>query len=104
MANVMFTCGRKLLSSLSPRSANSDQSTAGSCGGSVGIYFLIKKNSILYLYSDKGTFSTPPYLDAHGEVDLGGRFVFFLLDNVFHFSYLHIRGIFMILAFSSRVL
>lgn len=45
------------------------------CGGSVGIFFLIKKNSVLYLYTDKGTFSTPPYLDSHGEVDTGGRCV-----------------------------
>ncbi|ORY89075.1 hypothetical protein BCR35DRAFT_300874 [Leucosporidium creatinivorum] len=43
------------------------------CGGSIGIYFLIKRNSVLYLYTDKGTFSTPPYLDSHGEVDIGGR-------------------------------
>ncbi|KAK4704824.1 hypothetical protein P7C70_g1383, partial [Phenoliferia sp. Uapishka_3] len=43
------------------------------CGGSVGIFFLVKKNSVLYLYTDKGTFSTPPYLDSHGEVDVGGR-------------------------------
>lgn len=39
----------------------------------MSIYFLIKKNVVLYLYTDKGTFSTPPYLDSHGEVDLGGR-------------------------------
>ncbi|KAM0748688.1 hypothetical protein T439DRAFT_316609 [Meredithblackwellia eburnea MCA 4105] len=43
------------------------------CGGSVGIFFLIKKNAVLYLYTDKGTFATPPYLDSHGEVDPGGR-------------------------------
>lgn len=43
------------------------------CGGNVGIYFLIKKNMILYLYTDRGTFSTPPYLDIHGEVDASGR-------------------------------
>ncbi|GAA5823895.1 hypothetical protein JCM11251_003337 [Rhodosporidiobolus azoricus] len=43
------------------------------CGGSVGIYYLIKKNAILYLHTDKGSFSTPPYLDSHGEVDIAGR-------------------------------
>ncbi|GAA5937351.1 hypothetical protein JCM1841_006006 [Sporobolomyces salmonicolor] len=43
------------------------------CGGSVGIYLLVKRNSILYLHTDKGAFATPPYLDSHGEVDVGGR-------------------------------
>ncbi|GAA5894021.1 hypothetical protein JCM6882_007961 [Rhodosporidiobolus microsporus] len=43
------------------------------CGGSVGIYYLIKRNAILYLHTDKGAFSTPPYLDSHGEVDIAGR-------------------------------
>ncbi|GAA6053312.1 hypothetical protein JCM3770_006679 [Rhodotorula araucariae] len=43
------------------------------CGGSVGAYYLVKSNVILYLHADKGSFSTPPYLDSHGEVDVGGR-------------------------------
>ncbi|BGP50511.1 E3 ubiquitin-protein ligase ubr1 [Rhodotorula kratochvilovae] len=43
------------------------------CGGSVGVYYLVKSNVILYLHADKGSFSTPPYLDSHGEVDVGGR-------------------------------
>ncbi|SCV71410.1 BQ2448_2998 [Microbotryum intermedium] len=43
------------------------------CGGTVGIYYMVKRNSLLYLYTDKGSFATPPYLDSHGEVDLGGR-------------------------------
>ncbi|GAA5842078.1 hypothetical protein JCM9279_002777 [Rhodotorula babjevae] len=43
------------------------------CGGSIGIYYLVKSNVILYLHADKGAFSTPPYLDSHGEVDVGGR-------------------------------
>ncbi|GAA5930684.1 hypothetical protein JCM3775_003841 [Rhodotorula graminis] len=43
------------------------------CGGSVGIYYLVKSNVILYLHAGKGAFSTPPYLDSHGEVDVGGR-------------------------------
>ncbi|GAA5840031.1 hypothetical protein JCM3766R1_000645 [Sporobolomyces carnicolor] len=41
------------------------------CGGSIGIYFLVKRNVILYLHTDKGTFTHPPYLDSHGEVDNG---------------------------------
>ncbi|GAA6062341.1 hypothetical protein JCM10212_006591 [Sporobolomyces blumeae] len=43
------------------------------CGGSIGIYFLVKRNAILYLHTDKGAFVHPPYLDSHGEVDTGGR-------------------------------
>ncbi|GAA6011286.1 hypothetical protein JCM11491_006784 [Sporobolomyces phaffii] len=41
------------------------------CGGSIGVYFLVKRNVILYLHTDKGTFTPPPYLDSHGEVDNG---------------------------------
>ncbi|GAA5940730.1 uncharacterized protein JCM15063_006345 [Sporobolomyces koalae] len=41
------------------------------CGGSVGIFFLVKRNVILYLHTDKGAFTQPPYLDSHGEVDNG---------------------------------
>ncbi|BGP10297.1 E3 ubiquitin-protein ligase ubr11 [Rhodotorula toruloides] len=43
------------------------------CAGSVGLYYLIKRNAILYLHTDRGAFSTPPYLDSHGEVDVGAR-------------------------------
>lgn len=42
-----------------------------SCGGKVGMYLLIKKSCILILSHDNGHFMNPPYLDAHGEVDLG---------------------------------
>ena len=42
------------------------------CGGATGLFFLVKKNALLYLYTDKGTFATPPYLDGHGKADLGG--------------------------------
>ncbi|GAA5897350.1 uncharacterized protein JCM6883_006667 [Sporobolomyces salmoneus] len=41
------------------------------CGGSIGIYFLVKRNVLLFLHTDKGTFTHPPYLDSHGEVDNG---------------------------------
>ncbi|RUP52467.1 hypothetical protein BC936DRAFT_145224, partial [Jimgerdemannia flammicorona] len=41
-----------------------------SCGGEVGIYFVVKKCIILLLYKDRGSFVNPPYLDAHGEVDI----------------------------------
>ncbi|KAJ7650236.1 hypothetical protein FB45DRAFT_986384 [Roridomyces roridus] len=43
------------------------------CGGTIGVYFLIKRCMLLYLYSNNGTFSSPPYLDAHGEVDISMR-------------------------------
>jgi len=43
------------------------------CGTSTGIYLLIKKNAIIYLYADKGAFQAAPYLDSHGEPDLGFR-------------------------------
>ncbi|EGF83804.1 hypothetical protein BATDEDRAFT_21290 [Batrachochytrium dendrobatidis JAM81] len=40
------------------------------CGGSVGIFLLIKQAMmILLLPNGKGTFMDLPYLDAHGEVD-----------------------------------
>ncbi|CAG8465516.1 1191_t:CDS:10 [Ambispora leptoticha] len=44
---------------------------ARSCGGDVGIYFLVKKWVILLLHLNNGCFMNPPYLDKHGEVDLG---------------------------------
>ncbi|KNC99335.1 uncharacterized protein SPPG_05583 [Spizellomyces punctatus DAOM BR117] len=43
------------------------------CGGGIGIYFIIKKCVVLLLHCDNGFFINPPYLDAHGEVDLGLR-------------------------------
>jgi hypothetical protein len=50
-------------------------SDSGRCGGAIGIYFLVKRCSLLYLYIDKGTFASPPYLDDHGEVDMSMRCV-----------------------------
>ncbi|KAJ7920766.1 hypothetical protein B0H13DRAFT_1986155 [Mycena leptocephala] len=43
------------------------------CGGAIGVYFLVKRCMLLYIYSNNGTFSPPPYLDAHGEVDISMR-------------------------------
>lgn len=45
------------------------------CGGTVGVYFLVKRCSLLYLYANNGTFSQSPYLDAHGEVDISMRYI-----------------------------
>ncbi|MBW0478287.1 hypothetical protein O181_018002 [Austropuccinia psidii MF-1] len=41
------------------------------CGGSVGIYLLIKKCSTLYLSTENGSLAMAPYLDEHGEHDVG---------------------------------
>ncbi|KAH9440457.1 hypothetical protein MJO29_016281 [Puccinia striiformis f. sp. tritici] len=41
------------------------------CGGSVGAYLLIKKCSTLFLAAENGAFSMAPYLDEHGEHDVG---------------------------------
>lgn len=44
------------------------------CGGSVGVYFKIKSNLVLLLYQGNGTFHfLSPYLDSHGEIDVGLR-------------------------------
>ncbi|KAJ3275846.1 hypothetical protein HDV01_006712 [Terramyces sp. JEL0728] len=40
------------------------------CGLTVGLYFHIKKCIILFLSNDNGCLLNPPYLDAHGEVDI----------------------------------
>ncbi|KAF0448599.1 putative ubiquitin-protein ligase UBR2 [Gigaspora margarita] len=44
---------------------------AKSCGGDIGIYLLVKKCVILLLHLENGCFQNAPYLDTHGEVDLG---------------------------------
>ncbi|KAJ2888302.1 E3 ubiquitin-protein ligase ubr1 [Coemansia asiatica] len=41
------------------------------CGGTVGVYLLVKKCGLLLLHHDNGCFMSAPYLDQHGEVDLG---------------------------------
>ncbi|KAA1468351.1 hypothetical protein DENSPDRAFT_833612 [Dentipellis sp. KUC8613] len=43
------------------------------CGGVIGIYFLVKRCSLLYLHAGSGTFAQSPYLDVHGEVDTSMR-------------------------------
>jgi len=39
------------------------------CGGAIGMYFLVKRCMVLYLYSGSGSYTQPPYLDVHGEFD-----------------------------------
>ncbi|KAH9927415.1 uncharacterized protein BXZ73DRAFT_90700 [Epithele typhae] len=43
------------------------------CAGAVGLYFLVKRCSLLYLYGNDGAFGQSPYLDVHGEVDVSMR-------------------------------
>lgn len=43
------------------------------CGGAIGVYFLVKRCSLLYLYAGNGAFVQAPYLDVHGEVDMSMR-------------------------------
>ena len=48
------------------------------CGGTIGIYYCVKRCSVLYLNSGNGTFTPSPYLDAHGEVDLSMRWAIYM--------------------------
>jgi E3 ubiquitin-protein ligase UBR1 len=41
------------------------------CGGNYGIFFKVKTNLVFLLYHSNGTFIYSPYLDSHGEVDVG---------------------------------
>lgn len=43
------------------------------CGGAIGVYFLVKRCSLLYLYAGNGSFVQAPFLDVHGEVDASMR-------------------------------
>ncbi|KAG8855791.1 hypothetical protein FRB91_001680 [Serendipita sp. 411] len=43
------------------------------CSGPIGIYLLLKRCVVLYLYGDSGSFASPPYIDSHGEIDIGLR-------------------------------
>lgn len=43
------------------------------CGGAIGLYFVVKRCSVLYLYANNGSFGQSPYLDVHGEVDISMR-------------------------------
>lgn len=41
------------------------------CGHATGMFFRIKSNIIVLLFQGKGCFTYSPYLDAHGEIDIG---------------------------------
>ena len=55
------------------------------CGGQVGMYLIIKKAAILLLHDGNGYFINPPYLDTHGEVDLGLKYVSFVIFYLYFF-------------------
>ena len=44
------------------------------CGGAIGIYFLVERCSLLYLFAGNGAFVQAPYLDVHGEMDMSMRY------------------------------
>ncbi|KAF9972936.1 hypothetical protein BGZ73_003880 [Actinomortierella ambigua] len=46
---------------------------AATCTGAIGVYLLIKKCVILLLHARNGCFHPAPFLDEHGEADLGLR-------------------------------
>lgn len=41
----------------------------------IGVYFLVKRCSLLFLNAGNGTFALAPYMDANGEVDISMRYV-----------------------------
>lgn len=43
------------------------------CAGPIGLFFLLKRCSLLYLYANNGTFAQSPFLDVHGEADISMR-------------------------------
>ncbi|KAF9255533.1 hypothetical protein L218DRAFT_1081790 [Marasmius fiardii PR-910] len=43
------------------------------CGGAMGLYFLVKRCIVLYLYGNSRSFTQSPYLDVHGEIDVSMR-------------------------------
>lgn len=49
----------------------------------MGLYFIVKRCSLLYLYANNGSFGQSPYLDIHGEVDISMRCVLFIVFTVF---------------------
>ncbi|KAF8627096.1 hypothetical protein AX15_004547 [Amanita polypyramis BW_CC] len=52
------------------------------CGGMVGVFFLVKRCSLLYIYAGNGSFLAPPYLDMHGEIDISMRCVALMAVNI----------------------
>jgi Proteolysis_6 C-terminal len=58
------------------------------CGGMIGLYYLIKRGTLLYLNSGNGSFHPSPYLDVHGEPDISMRYVpICLLSCLVHYRH-----------------
>ncbi|KAL3438823.1 hypothetical protein BDV09DRAFT_158714 [Aspergillus tetrazonus] len=43
------------------------------CGKNIGLFINIRKCAVLYLHNQSGSWHNAPYLDRHGEVDMGLR-------------------------------
>ena len=43
------------------------------CGINTGLFLVIRKCCILFLYNQNGSFNIAPYLDKYGEPDAGMR-------------------------------
>lgn len=54
---------------------SNDADELGRCAGAVGLYFLVRRCATMYLSAGNGSFGQAPYLDVHGEVDYGMRYV-----------------------------
>ena len=61
------------------------------CGGAIGLYFLVKRCSLLYLHAGSGSFSNAPYMDVHGEVDTLMRYDFLFNMLTSHILILALR-------------
>ncbi|CAG8598717.1 10072_t:CDS:10 [Funneliformis mosseae] len=70
-----FVCSQSYCCSENDRGLENDRGECNlhtkSCGGEIGIYLLVKRCVILLLHVDNGCYMNAPYLDRHGEVDLG---------------------------------
>jgi hypothetical protein len=73
---LCLICGAFLcLSSFCCTTNNTGECTShmSVCGGEVGLYLLPKRGAVLFLAGGLGCFLRAPYLDAHGETDVGLR-------------------------------
>lgn len=46
------------------------------CGGEIGIFLSVKRCVLILLHNGNGWFINAPYLDPHGEVDQGLRYIY----------------------------
>lgn len=43
------------------------------CNYPIGMFLQIRKCVVLFLHHRNGSYQAPPYLDKHGEIDMGMR-------------------------------